>query len=70
MKKHIERGKSRKGRLSRLARALLNIGSPDVYCAGGQQFTQITIPFSDTQANIYIVPEQLALLSRQKIVNG
>ena len=62
MKKHVIRKKSRKSRLTRLALAVLNYASPDIYFDPSQKFQQM--PVSKTEAYGCVVAEQLSILSR------
>jgi len=62
MKKHVARKRSRKGRLTRLALAVLNYASPDIYFDPSQRFQQM--PVSQSEAYGCVVAEQLSILSR------
>lgn len=64
MKKGVMRKRSRKGRLNRLARALINCASPDIYFDPNQRYYQIAMPLPETETYGCVAAEQLSILAR------
>lgn len=64
MQKIVRRKESRKGRLTRLAQALVRYAVPDVYFSQTESLQQVSLPSFKSGDYVCVVPEQIVTLAR------